>query len=140
MAEIKKLVINDVELKELLEEKGKSINEGRELSNKIEEMKVELQKIGYVVDKLKEKIKPLVESHKNKSGYDIYDIATNVEVSDKGEVVVDIVNVIEDFKEQYAIQYYKNPDAEEVASSDLAESGEPTEIGELEEINEEDKK
>lgn len=140
MAEVKKLKIDDSELKDLLSKKGEIITSGRALSKEIEDKNAELQKMGYEVDRLKEQIKPIVEKHKTDNGYDIYDIATNVEINDEGEIVVDIVNVIEDFKEQYAIQYYKNPDVEEATQPDLAEGGADTEVGEGEIIEEEDKK
>ena len=92
--------INNDEIKSLLIKKDKIINEWREVSAKIEELERQLDSLAHRVQKIKDKVVPMVnEELKNVYPSEFHE-ATKVEIID-GEIVYELVDRIELFKESY---------------------------------------
>ena len=91
--------IQSKELVNLLEKKNELVNEGRAISKEIEKQETERNKVGLQIQKLKDKILPLVAKLTDGKLAEFEEI-TQVENKD-GEIEVTVVNVVEDFKRDY---------------------------------------
>lgn len=93
------ITFKDDKMKKLLEEKGVLVNEGRELTKKIEELEKERAKVGLKIQKVKDKLIPIVESKIKPQLEEFEDIET-VEV--KGDmIVVKKFSHLEEFKKAW---------------------------------------
>jgi uncharacterized coiled-coil DUF342 family protein len=93
------MIIKNATLKGLLEKKDELVTEARGISKKIEELETERRKIGLQVQKVKDKVIPIVRKETDALLQEFEEVST-VEVKD-GEIVVTTVNVLEDFKRDY---------------------------------------
>lgn len=93
------LKIQSKELSSLLAKKNEFVTEGRELSKKIEALESERNKCGLQIQKMKDKIIPLVKKLTDGKLGEFEDITT-VETFGS-DVVINTYDVVEDFKKQY---------------------------------------
>lgn len=93
------ITFKDDKLKKLLEEKGVLVTEGRELTRRIEELEKERAKIGLKIQKVKDKIAPIVDAKINPQLDEFEDIET-VEIKD-GMILVRKFSQLEEFKKAW---------------------------------------
>jgi recombinational DNA repair ATPase RecF len=100
-------------LKDLLKDKNEYVKKGRELSNEIEELEEERNKAGMKVQKLKDKVMPIMEDEiEPELNLGEFEDIESVEINDDGEVVINIVDQVERFKQRYK-QQQKDDDEED---------------------------
>lgn len=101
------MIIQNAPLKKLLEEKDVLIKEARELTSQIEKLEKERAKLGMKVQKVKDKVIPMVDKMKGKEiVLGEYDDIETISL-EKGEIVVNIFNHLEEFKKQFAERFKK---------------------------------
>lgn len=93
------MIIKNKTLVDLLIKKGALIDDARAISKKIEELENDRRKVGLQVQKLKDKIIPLVHKE-TKDLLGEYEEISEVEPKD-GEVIIKTVDVLENFKRDY---------------------------------------
>lgn len=87
------------ELIELLSKKTVLIDEARGYSKEIETLEETRRKVGLQVQKIKDKVIPLVKKLTDGKLAEFEEI-TQVDIKD-GEIDITVVNVVEDFKRDY---------------------------------------
>lgn len=92
------MIIQNEELKALLLEKETLVNEGKKLTEKIEKVEKERAKVGLQIQKVKDKIIPLVIGLKLPLGE--YEGLKSVEIKG-GEIVVEVTNYMDEFIESW---------------------------------------
>jgi len=85
----------DEEVQVLLKEKDEIVKAGRALSKETE---TELEKKNQQIQKIKDKVKPMVNPYVDKMELGEFEVPTEVTVKD-GEVLVQIVDQVESYKE-----------------------------------------
>jgi hypothetical protein len=93
------MIFKNKEIVELLTKKETLVKEGREVTKKIDELENDRRKIGLQIQKVKDKVIPLVNKLMEGNLKEFEEIGT-VEVKD-GELDISIVDVIENFKRDY---------------------------------------
>ncbi len=93
------MIFKNKEIVELLTKKETLVIEGREVTKKIEELENDRRKIGLQIQKVKDKVIPMVNKLMEGNLKEFEEIGT-VEVKD-GELDISIVDVIENFKRDY---------------------------------------
>lgn len=91
-------IINDEKLKQILKERAKVFTELGKVNQDIVELDKERTKLGYKMNKLKEKTEPIIEQQN--FNLNEFEIITQVYLNEKGEAEVEIVDRIEELKEQ----------------------------------------
>ena len=91
--------LNNKELLKLLQSKSTLVDEGRGITKEIEKLETDRRKVGLQIQKLKDKIIPLVTKLTKDSMAEYEEIST-VDVKDD-EIIVEIVDVVENFKRDY---------------------------------------
>lgn len=104
--------ITNEDIKSLLIKKDKIVNEWRDISAKIEELERKLDSLAHRIQKIKDKVVPMIEEELKDLYPSEFHEATKVEVVD-GEIVYELVDRIELFKESY-IEAKNNKDKTEV--------------------------
>ena len=94
--------INHKELGSLLSKKNELVTEGREISKQIEKLETERNKVGLQIQKVKDKLIPLVKKL-TEGKLEQFEEITTVEPYGS-EIVINTCNVVEDFKRQYLEQ------------------------------------
>jgi len=113
--------IKDDKIKGLLEKKEKTVNEGKVLATEYGNIEEELKKVGLRLQKVKDKIIPLVKGcYKDMDLTETEDV-TSVAIVD-GEVVAEITDAVAFYKENYLKQKYEKPKTENTGSKG-ADSG-----------------
>jgi hypothetical protein len=102
---MRKVTIKDEKLKKILQAKDKAIGEGRKLSEEITKLQEKQAKIGYKVERLKNKAIPLVEAQKIETSE--FEYIANVLI-EEGEVIAHIPDQVEEYKQ--LIREKKNED------------------------------
>ncbi len=93
------MLIKNKTLVDLLLKKGALIDDARAISKKIDDLENDRRKVGLQVQKLKDKIIPLVQKETKDLLGEFEEIS---EVSPKdGEVIITTVDVLENFKRDY---------------------------------------
>jgi len=105
--------INNDKLKVLLEQKEVLVAEGRALTVKIEKLEKERAKVGMQIQKVKDKVIPLVEKLVKPNLKEYEDIETVT--LEKGEIEVKVFNHLDEFKKAYAERFTKKEEVKEVA-------------------------
>lgn len=92
---MKKLEIKNAKLIKILEERGKILDVAKGLQKQIEELQKEQAKIGYKMDRLKEKTKKIID----KTGFEMdkHELISRV-YSEDGKAYAEIINQIEEYK------------------------------------------
>jgi len=85
----------DEEVKKLLEEKDVIVTAGRKLSK---ESETELEKKNQQIQKIKDKVKPMVDTYLKKMELDEFEVPTEVTIKD-GEIQVQIVDQVISYEE-----------------------------------------
>jgi hypothetical protein len=93
------MIFKNKEIVELLTKKETLVIEGREVTKKIEELENDRRKIGLQIQKVKDKVIPMVNKLMEGNLKEFEEIGT-VEVKD-GELDISIVDVVENFKRDY---------------------------------------
>lgn len=88
---------NGDEIKDLIEKKGVIVTKGRELSQQKEEIETELNKCGLQINKLNDKLIPMVEGLGVELGE--FEQIESIKV-EEGELVMSIFDQVEEFKNQ----------------------------------------
>jgi len=91
--------LNSKELLKLLQSKSTLVDEGRGITKEIEKLETDRRKVGLQIQKLKDKIIPLV-TKLTASAMAEYEEISTVDVKDD-EIIVEIVDVVENFKRDY---------------------------------------
>ena len=91
--------INNKELSSLLGKKNEFVLQGREFSKQIEKLEAERNKCGLQIQKLKDKIVPIVKKEVDGKLGEFEDITT-VELYGS-DVIINTYDVVEDFKKNY---------------------------------------
>jgi DNA anti-recombination protein RmuC len=93
------MIIQSKELLKLLQSKSTLVDEGRAITKEIEKLETDRRKVGLQIQKMKDKIIPLVKKLTDGKLGEYEEIST---VEPKGdEIIVETVDVVEDFKKQY---------------------------------------
>ncbi len=93
------MIIKNKELSALLIKKSGLVDQGRELSKAIEKLENDRRKVGLQIQKLKDKILPLVAKLTIDKLVEFEEIST---VDIKGdEIEIKTFNVVDDFKKDY---------------------------------------
>jgi len=93
------MIIKNKELSALLVKKSGLVDQGRELSKAIEKLENDRRKVGLQIQKLKDKILPLVAKLTIDKLVEFEEIST---VDIKGdEIEIKTFNVVDDFKKDY---------------------------------------
>lgn len=94
---MRQITLQDDKLKKILAERGKVLTEARNLTKQIEKLQKEQAKLGYKMDRLKEKTMPLMEAHKIDTTE--FEVVSRVFLSEKTkEVTVEVVDQIDEYK------------------------------------------
>lgn len=80
-------------LVKILETRAEVLKEAREIQKEVEELQKVQQKLGYKMNKLKDKTTPLVKDVELEE----FEVISTVKL-EKGEVVVEIIDQIEEYK------------------------------------------
>jgi hypothetical protein len=95
-------------IKGLVEEKKDLVTKGRVLSQEIEEKQEELKKLGMKVQKVKDKLIPAVEKDIEPDiDLDEFEEIYSIDLNEDGEVVVNVNDRVEEFKQSYRDQKEK---------------------------------
>ena len=94
---MRKKIVNDKKLKEILEERGVIYKEIGKINEKIVALDKERTKWGYKMDRLKEKTAPFVEKYISPYDLDEFEIVSRVYL-EKGEIIFEIIDKIEEYK------------------------------------------
>lgn len=92
---MRNIKLEDKELKKLLFERGNIVGKARKITKEIEKLQQEQQKMGYKMDRLKDKIKPIIDSRNIE--LDEFEVISRIYL-EKEEPMVEIVNQIEEYK------------------------------------------
>lgn len=87
------------ELIALMQERGELITKGRDLTNKLEKLEKQRNKVALQADKLSSKMRPTLDKLVKPEVGEFEDV-NNIEIQN-GEVVVEIYDRLEDFKKQF---------------------------------------
>jgi len=98
--------IDSKKIKKLLEDKDALIQEGRKSAKRMEELEKEQRKLALKVQKLKDKVVPLVKKYYADMNLTEFEEVVAVEVKD-GEVIVKIDDVIELYRAHYLEKKYE---------------------------------
>lgn len=102
--------INNAKLVVLLKQKDLLVTQGRKLTIEIEKLEKERAKVGMQIQKVKDRVLPIVDKEVKPKLGEYEDIETVALVN--GEIEVKIFNHLEEFKKAYAEKFTKK---EEVA-------------------------
>jgi hypothetical protein len=100
------MIIKQKKLVGLLNEKDILVTSGRAISKDIEKLENDRRKVGLQIQKLKDKILPMVDEL-TKDKLQEFEEITAVNVHSEDEIEVLVTNVIEDFKKAYIEQKQK---------------------------------
>jgi|TARA_Y100000034_G_scaffold49407_1_gene61096 transcriptional regulator len=91
--------LQNAKLHKLLEEKIKLVEEGKSFQKKVEKLQKEQRKIGLKLNKVKEKVLPLIAEESTKLDIGQFEAPMNVNIID-GKSILTIVDRVEDFKKR----------------------------------------
>ena len=106
--------LKNAKLFKLLEDKEVLVGKGRELQKDIEEIQKEQRKIGLKLNKVKEKVIPLVEKESEKIEIEQFETPAAVDIKD-GKAILTILDQIEDTKKKILEQLEKKDEEGEQA-------------------------
>lgn len=100
--------IKNDKLKVLLQQKEVLVTQGRQLTTEIEKLEKERAKVGMQIQKVKDKVIPMVDKMKE-SGLIVLGEYDDIETIglDNGEIEVKIFNHLDEFKKAYAEKFTK---------------------------------
>ena len=93
---MREIIVNNQELKDLLLKRQVVFNESEEVRKKLEDLQQEQVKYGYKIDKLKNKMTPLVEGEEKAMNYTEFEYLSTLKLD--GE---DVKLVVRDRVEDY---------------------------------------
>jgi len=91
--------LQNAKLHKLLEEKANLVEEGKSFQKKVEKLQKEQRKIGLKLNKVKEKVLPLIAGESTKLDIGQFEAPMNVNIID-GKSILTIVDRVEDFKKR----------------------------------------
>lgn len=103
------MIIKSKKLVGLLKEKDVLVTEGRAISKDIEKLENDRRKVGLQIQKVKDKILPMVDELM-KDKLQGFEEITTVDIKSEDEVEILVTNVVEDFKKAY-IEQKQKPEA-----------------------------
>jgi len=105
------MIIKNKKLVGLLKEKDVLVTEGRAISKEIDKLENDRRKVGLQIQKIKDKILPMVDEI-TKDKMQEFEEITTVNIKSEDEVEISVTNVIEDFKKAY-VEQKQNPAPQE---------------------------
>jgi hypothetical protein len=105
------MIIKNKKLVGILKEKDVLVTEGRAISKEIDKLENDRRKVGLQIQKIKDKILPMVDEI-TKGKMQEFEEITTVNIKSEDEVEISVTNVIEDFKKAY-IEQKQNPAPQE---------------------------
>lgn len=114
---IKRYKFEDEKIAEILKDKEELVGKFSDLNDEIEKKQKERKKLGFKVERMKEKLQPLMEKAVEREDIEVNqptEIPHNVELEDD-KVCIDVLDRVEDFKEHLIAKYeeQKEEDKEE---------------------------
>lgn len=100
------MIIKNKSLVGLLKEKDVLVTGGRAISKEIEKLENDRRKVGLQIQKLKDKILPMVEKL-TKDSLQGFEEITQVDIKNDEEVEISVINVVDEFKKTYIEQKQK---------------------------------
>lgn len=94
------ITIKDAKIKKLLEQRDVEVKKGRELEKQKQTIEQEQRKIGLLLNRIKEKVTPMVNAHAKKESFNPYEVISAVQITD-GQVVMTVTDSLELWKENY---------------------------------------
>ncbi len=105
------MIIKNKKLVGLLKEKDVLVTEGRAISKEIDKLENDRRKVGLQIQKIKDKILPMVDEI-TKDKMQEFEEITTVNIKSEDEVEISVTNVIEDFMKAY-VEQKQNPAPQE---------------------------
>ena len=91
---------NEEELKTLLREKAVIHKEIGEINEKLEKLDSKRSKLGHKINRIKEKMLPIIKEMEHSFKLSEFEIITNISIGEESkEVEIEVINQVEEYKE-----------------------------------------
>lgn len=93
---MRKHKLNNTKLVKILEERGRVLEEGKQLQKDVESLQKKQQKVGYKMNRLKDKTEPLMKAEQENITLKEFDYIARVFV-EKGVSYIEVKNQVDDY-------------------------------------------
>ena len=93
----RKIVFTNEEIKGLLEEKLKIVEDAKKVIKQVEELDKELQTKQLLIGKIHDRIKPLVDAKMKDEVLEEFDVVHEVRLADDGQIEIEILNELTEY-------------------------------------------
>lgn len=93
-------IINNDKLGKILDERAIIFKEITSINEKLNELDQERTKLGYKLDRLKEKTAPIVEKYTKDFDLQEFEVITKVYLNDEKQPEVEIINMVDEYAKQ----------------------------------------